>query len=255
MRPKQWEPQEEIAEEVKPGLGTTTSHWVEVRVRPGAKNFRLSISSAGKPALSVPLRAKVDDAQAFLNKQSNWLQTRLKNRPAATPFEEGAQFPLRGKIHQIKATGKTRGLVEILQQMEGEMLEIPSLLVPGKENHMARRLRDWLKKQALLDLTNASQIHAERLGVIPASIKVRGQLSRWGSCTSSGRLNYNWRLIMAPPFVLDYVAAHEVAHLCEMNHSKAFWAKVAETLPDMERGRAWLKANGNQLMAYGTEAI
>ena len=92
-------------------------------------------------------------------------------------------------------------------------------------------------------------MHAARLGVTVKSIRMRSQSTRWGSCSSSGTINYNWRLIMAPPFVLDYVAAHEVAHLVEMNHSAAFWATVKRTLPDMERGRAWLKAHGRALMA------
>ncbi|MBI4046492.1 MAG: M48 family metallopeptidase, partial [Devosia nanyangense] len=86
------------------------------------------------------------------------------------------------------------------------------------------------------------------------SISMRSQSTRWGSCSSSGRLNFNWRLVLAPDYVLDYVAAHEVAHLVEMNHSPAFWATVKRTLPDMARGRAWLKAHGRELMAYGVEA-
>ncbi len=81
-------------------------------------------------------------------------------------------------------------------------------------------------------------------------VRLRSQSSRWGSCSSTGAINYNWRLILAPPFVLDYVAAHEVAHLIEMNHSAAFWAVVERTLPDMERGRAWLKSHGRDLMAW-----
>ncbi len=83
------------------------------------------------------------------------------------------------------------------------------------------------------------------------SIAMRSQSARWGSCSSAGRLNYNWRLILAPGFVLDYVAAHEVAHLVHMNHSPAFWATVEKALPDMHRGKAWLKANGTVLMGYG----
>ncbi len=82
------------------------------------------------------------------------------------------------------------------------------------------------------------------------AITLRSQSSRWGSCSSSGNINYNWRLILAPPHVLDYVAAHEVAHLVEMNHSAAFWTTVERTLPDMARGRAWLKAHGRDLMAW-----
>jgi predicted metal-dependent hydrolase len=109
---------------------------------------------------------------------------------------------------------------------------------------------DWLKGEAARELKLRSAYHAARLGVEVRSITMRDQASRWGSCSSRGSLNYNWRLILAPPFVLDYVAAHEVAHLVEMNHSAAFWATVKRTLPDMERGRAWLKAHGRELMAF-----
>ena len=83
------------------------------------------------------------------------------------------------------------------------------------------------------------------------TITVRDQSGRWGSCSSAGKLSFNWRLVLAPPFVLDYVAAHEVAHRIEMNHSPAFWATVARTLPDMAAARAWLKTNGGALMGYG----
>jgi predicted metal-dependent hydrolase len=127
------------------------------------------------------------------------------------------------------------------------------LLVPGAPEHMARRLKDWLKQQALDDLQPAVARHAGNLDVHPASIRIRGQSSRWGSCSSAGRLNFNWRLVLTPDFVLDYVAAHEVAHLVEMNHSAAFWQVVEQTLPDMERGRAWLRAHGRDIMAYGTD--
>jgi predicted metal-dependent hydrolase len=83
---------------------------------------------------------------------------------------------------------------------------------------------------------------------------MRSQATRWGSCSTTGRLNFNWRLVMAPSYVLDYVAAHEVAHLVEMNHSDKFWAVVEQTLPTMEKGREWLREHGRQLMVYGVEA-
>ncbi len=224
---------------------------VRVRAYKKSRNYRLSISAGGEAVLSVPESGSLKDATTFLNRQRGWLEKKLQARPKPTPFIDGANFPLQGKIHQIKATGKMRALVEICHNFEGRELEIPLLLVPGGEQHMARRLRDWLKKRALEELMTASNFHAQRLGVSPANISIRSQSSRWGSCSSAGKLNYNWRLIMAPGFVLDYVAAHEVAHLCEMNHSTAFWNKVKQTLPDMENGRDWLKKNGNQLMAYG----
>ena len=124
-------------------------------------------------------------------------------------------------------------------------------VVPGEAAHQARRLIDWLKDEAQKDLEARSACHATRLGVSVKAIRMRSQVSRWGSCSSTGTINYNWRLVLAPPFVLDYVAAHEVAHLVEMNHSPAFWATVKRTLPEMEKGRAWLKAHGRELMIYG----
>ena len=97
-------------------------------------------------------------------------------------------------------------------------------------------------------------MHAANLGVEIKSISMRSQSTRWGSCSSTGKLNFNWRLILAPPFVLDYVAAHEVAHLLEMNHSRDFWDVVERTLPAMERGREWLRVHGRELMVYGIES-
>jgi len=127
---------------------------------------------------------------------------------------------------------------------------MPILRVPGDAAHQPRRLYDWLKREALSDLNRQSMVHAQRLGVSVKLVRLRSQTSRWGSCSSTGTINYNWRLILAPAHVLDYVAAHEVAHLVEMNHSAQFWATVVRTLPDMERGRAWLKAHGRELMAW-----
>src|SRR5690606_873839 len=171
---------------------------------------------------------------------------RIRRAPQATSFGDGGMVPLRGIDHRIIGTGKLRGRVEVAED-DG----VPVLLVPGEAALQARRLTDWLKDEAQVDLSERTAIHAARLGVTVKSVRRRSQSSRWGSCSSSGNINYNWRLVLAPPFVLDYVAAHEVAHLVEMNHSAAFWATVKRTLPDMERGRAWLKAHGRQLMAHG----
>lgn len=217
-----------------------------MRVHPRARHYRLSISAAGEAILSVPPNGKLKDAQTFLQRQSNWLEVRLKRRCKPISFVEGAIIPLRGIDHKLVSTGKVRGQVNI-ENWDEE----PCLLVPGGTDHMARRLTDWLKEQALSDLTLHSDHHAKSLNVTRGAISIRAQSTRWGSCSSQKNLSYNWRLILAPTFVLDYVAAHEVAHICEMNHSDAFWDKVRQTLPEMEKGRNWLKENGNRLMSYG----
>lgn len=221
---------------------------IAVRVSARARSYRLSIPHHGGPVLTVPRHGRWSEAEAFLNRQIGWLAARLKRAAAPVSFEAGARVPVRGVPHLIVATGRVRGRVE-----PTEIEDEPALLVPGEPQHQARRLADWLKEEAQRDLDERVMVHTGRLGVVAKSVRLRGQSTRWGSCSSAGRLNFNWRLILAPPFVLDYVAAHEVAHLVEMNHSAAFWATVEKTLPDMSRGRAWLKAHGGQLMAYGIE--
>lgn len=219
---------------------------VTVRVNARARSYRLSIPHSGGPVLTLPPHGKWAEAEAFLHRHHNWLAARIKRAPEQSLFGDGGVVPLRGVPHRIVGTGRVRGRVEV-SEMDGE----PILLVPGDPAHQARRLTDWLKDEAQADLVARSAVHAARLGVTVKSVKMRSQASRWGSCSSTGNISYNWRLVLAPPFVLDYVAAHEVAHLVEMNHSAAFWATVKRTLPDMEKGRAWLKAHGRQLMAHG----
>lgn len=221
---------------------------VLVRVSTRARNYRLSIPHAGAPVLTVPHYGRWSEAQAFLDRQGAWLAARLKRAAKPVSFTAGSVIPLRGVAHRIRATGRVRGSVEISAGDNG-----PLLMVPGDPEHRARRLTDWLKGEAQQALEARSKVHAKKLRVAVRSVSTRNQSTRWGSCSSSGNLNYNWRLILAPEFVLDYVAAHEVAHLLEMNHSSAFWAVVKRALPDMERGRAWLRAHGRQLMAYGVE--
>lgn len=217
---------------------------VAVKLSKRASSFRLSLPASG-PVLTLPERSRWADAESFLMRHRNWLAARLPRTAQSMRLEPGMEVPLRGVPHLVVGTGNLRGRVEILA-----LADLPELRVPGSPEHQPRRLFDWLKTEALADLTERSAFHAQRLEVTVKDIKLRSQSSRWGSCSSTGTINYNWRLILAPPFVLDYVAAHEVAHLVEMNHSDAFWATVKRTMPDMERGRAWLKAHGRQLMAW-----
>jgi len=219
---------------------------VTVKVSQRARSYRLSVPHTGGPVLTLPASGKWAEAQSFLVRHTGWLAARLKRTAPLTSFADGELVPVRGVPHRIHATGRLRGRVEA-GEIEGEL----SLLVPGEAAHIPRRLTEWLKAEALRDLTERSQVHAATLGVMVKSVTMRSQATRWGSCSSSGSLNYNWRLVLAPPHVLDYVAAHEVAHLVHMDHSPSFWRTVAKALPDMERGKAWLKAHGKVLMGYG----
>ena len=123
----------------------------------------------------------------------------------------------------------------------------------GDYEHMDRRVHDFLKREARKDLHKASLAYAAQLGVRVRRVSIRDQSSRWGSCTSAGSLSYSWRLILAPPYVLDYLAAHEVAHLVEMNHSPRFWRVVGRICDHVERAKRWLDTHGNDLHRYGVE--
>jgi hypothetical protein len=163
------------------------------------------------------------------------------------PFTDGAAIPLRGVPHGISHRPDSRGNVWIELDAEGS----PLLCVAGRAPHIARRIADFLKREAKRDLTVSTQRHAAVLGVAIGRIAVRDTASRWGSCSREGALSYSWRLILAPPFVLDYLAAHEVAHRRELNHSARFWRVVDQLTADRRRAEAWLKAHGNSLHRYG----
>ncbi len=166
------------------------------------------------------------------------------------PFAAGAIIPLRGQPHEIALAGRVsrRAVVEVVPASGSRR---PRLLVSGAPEHAPRRIADWLEAEARRDLEARVEHHTDQLGLKARRVRVRDQKSRWGSCTSEGHLSFSWRLILAPPFVLDYVAAHEVAHLAEMNHGPKFWRLVARTMPRFEEAKLWLRRNGLDLYRYG----
>jgi predicted metal-dependent hydrolase len=174
----------------------------------------------------------------------------LRRLPDGAPFVHGAVLPLRGVAHRIDHRRAARGTVWTETQADERLL-----CVAGQAPHLPRRVQDYLKREAKRELEAASRQAALALGVEVKRVSVRDQSSRWGSCSSSGVLSYSWRLILAPPFVLDYLAAHEVAHLIEMNHSRRFWRLVERICPDMGRAKAWLDAHGADLHRYGLDTL
>ncbi len=221
---------------------------VHVRRHRQARRYTLRVqSSTREVVLTMPLRGSMREARDFAQKHGAWIASRLRRLPEPVPFADGAVLPFRGVLHRIAHRRGVRGTVWSETGRDGEHL----LCVAGEAPHIARRVADFLKREAKRDLEKASRHAAARLGVTIKRISVRDQSSRWGSCSSTGVLSYSWRLILAPPFVLEYLAAHEVAHLLEMNHSRRFWRAVERILPDMRRAKAWLDAEGVDLHRYG----
>ena len=207
-----------------------------------ARRYGLRISLATRAVvLTMPLKADLATAIDFARRHGGWIATRLARLPQTVPFIEGQSVPLRGEPHLLRA--------KILVQTQED--GTPCLAIPGDPAFLARRLKDFLKREALRDLEQAVARYAQMIDVSVKGITLRDTKSRWGSCSSQGALNFSWRLIMAPPFVLDYLAAHEIAHRREMNHSSRYWRLLNSMTPDVERAEAWLKSHGTSLHHYG----
>ncbi len=216
-----------------------------IRQSRSATRLTLSIVPGGKALkLTVPVGLANCDVEAFLDRHQGWLMTRLARFPRAPVIAEGYSIHIRGVAHRIERTGKLRGLTEAVM-IDSEAV----LYVSGDQAHLKRRIRDYLKQEARRDLDALVSRHAITLERKVASLSLKDTKSRWGSCSQGGNLSFSWRLVMAPPLVIDYLAAHEVAHLVEMNHGKNFWAICLKLCPEMEEAKKWLKRNGTMLHA------
>ncbi len=227
--------------------GDGEPYHIEIKRHAAARRYTLRVRETSRDVvLTMPPRGSLKQAKSFAEKNAEWISARLKRLPGPVPFADGATIPLRGVPHRIAHRPDARGTVWI-ESAKGEQL----LCVAGRSEHISRRVRDFLKGEAKRDLVAASKKYAAMLGVSIRSISIRDTASRWGSCSYEGALSYSWRLVIAPAFVLDYLAAHELAHRLELNHSKRYWKIVDGIFPERERAEAWLRANGSGLHRYG----
>jgi predicted metal-dependent hydrolase len=211
-----------------------------------ARRYTLRVRSAQRDVvISMPSRGTVAAARAFAERHTEWIAVRLRALDETIAFVDGAIIPVRGVPHRIEHRAGARGSVTI------ETQNGPVLAVAGDAAFIKRRVTDFLKKQALADLDKAVARHSASIGVSHRTVTVKDTKSRWGSCSATGALSFSWRLILAPPFVLDYLAAHEVAHLKEMNHSQRFWRLCKSLCSEQDAAKAWLRANGAGLHRYG----
>lgn len=204
-----------------------------------AKRYSLRVSRLdGRVTLTIPTYASERDALAFAGEKVDWLRKVLETSVQARAPEIGGEVPFEGQLLRITPAA-----------IKSPRVEGDALLVPPDEARLPARLEAFLKFHARARVTQASDRYATALGRGYTKITLRDARSRWGSCAPDGALMYNWRLIMAPVGVLEYVCAHEIAHLAEMNHSPAFWAVVERLRPGHTAERAWLKRHGTQLQA------
>lgn len=228
---------------------------VKFKRHPKARRLTLRVSATQREAIiTVPPSCPDQETLSFLKSNINWLYKQFEKLPAPVPLSHQSEIPLRGKPHLIEFVGMIRGKGVVWLDDNEQNGALPLIKVTGNEQFAPRRLKSWLLKEARRDLYERSKWHADHLGLKFRKIMIKDQASRWGSCSSAGVLSYSWRLILSPPEVLDYVAAHEVAHLQEMNHGPRFWALVKKTLPGYEQPKQWLRHHGATLHRFDTEA-
>jgi predicted metal-dependent hydrolase len=215
---------------------------IEVTLRRSARATRFSLRVSqldGRVTLSLPQRAREAEAMEFLRGHEDWLRAALSRTQPRRLVTIGDRIPVEGRLMTLSAsTGRS------LRVEDGD------LRVPGDAALAGRRAMVFLQTLARDRLAAASDRYAAQIGRRVTRISLRDPRSRWGSCTQDGALMYSWRLVMAPPPVLDYVVAHEVAHMVQMNHSDAFWDVVDGLYPGWQAQRRWLRTEGNQLHGF-----
>ncbi len=216
---------------------------VPLTVRLSARARRMKVRVEATRALTLILPSGVHPAEgiAFLKKEQDWILDKLGAVAPPVLFEPGAILPIFGKDHVIMHTPGKRGTVV---RQDGK------IQVCGDRAHLPRRFKDWAYKEIRQALTERVDAHTDHLKVRRGRLSIRDQKSRWGSCSSTGNLNFSWRLIFMPEEVVDYVAAHEVAHLVHLDHSPAFWRVTRSLCPHMKEAQAWLKKNGASVHRY-----
>ena len=216
---------------------------VSVKLNARARRIVLRVHPAsGEVVVTAPARGGAGPALAFARRETQWIARQLKHLPEKVALAPGAEVPYLGESHPIRYSAM-RGPSPV-------WTEDGAILVSGRVEHAPRRLLDFFKQQARTLFAARALDYAARLGARPQRITVRDTKSRWGSCSQQGALSFCWRLVFAPAYVRDYVVAHEVAHLKEMNHSPRFWAHVKILSPDSARARQWLRDHGRSLLRY-----
>lgn len=243
----------ELAQHLYAALGALSERIV-TRINPRARRMSLRLDPAeGCIVLVRPRGVSAKAATRFAVEKRYWIEDRLATLPPRIVFRDGVSVPYLGVDHVIRHAPEAR---------RGVWREDGAIYVSGNAEHLARRVTDWLKAEAKTLLSPRARDMAEALGCKVARISVRDTRSRWGSCSADGKLSFSWRLIFAPEAVLTYVAAHEVAHLRYLDHSRAFWRTVSEALHAYsaqnnvetitpELAREWLHGSGAALHAYG----
>lgn len=221
---------------------------LNLKISKRARRMALRLDSASRTVnLVVPERFSIRKAEAFALAHREWIGAKLATLPAPVGFENGAVIPVLGQDRVLEicydSTLKKTNII----------LDKNNIIVFTNQGDPAPRIARFLRNEALDTFTNLAREKAAGIGQSVNTVQVRNTKSRWGSCAPDGRLSFSWRLVFAPWEAMDYVVAHEVAHLVHMNHSKRFWALCADLSEDYSTGKKWMRTHGHSLMRYGQD--
>lgn len=224
------------------GILITVEYNVVIKRSTRRKNVALRVLDAKTVELRAPQWVSDDYLNALLKKRETWLRKILRQCPEPVAYHDGAKIMLEGrwcKLRWFHPQGK--GAVCLVD----DVVYLPV----NNDQAAAKALQQYLRQRGVSELTQRCEQLAAQVGRKPSRIKVRSFTARWGSCDSKGVIKLNWRLLMAPPDVRDYVIFHELAHMVEMNHSVHFWREVASWVPDYKKHCQWLREHGPLLLA------
>lgn len=215
----------------------------DIRVKASLRARRMALkvdARQGDVVLTLPHGTPLKKAHDFIAQNADWISRQRRSIVQPEKAYAGMTLSVAGVEYQVRHQ-PGRGV----SRMEGN-----EIIIHGAAEHFSRRLKDFLKKEAENILTAAARIKLQKLNLSLKTVSIRDPKTRWGSCAPDGRLMFSWRLILAPPDVMDYVVAHEVAHRVHMNHGKKFWMLCASMTPNAAESRRWLRTQGTKLMAY-----
>jgi predicted metal-dependent hydrolase len=225
---------------IKKTDGTSVALPVELVRTFSSKSIRITPNLARRTIrVTFPLYVARSRAIAFLESKRDWLAAALGQAESVRRIRDGSEIELFGRPYVITHLPGAR---------RGVWLEEGRMFVSGQAEFLARRVKDFIKAEALKHFTLVARLYAQKLGVSIGRVAVKDTTSRWGSCSSEGNLSFSWRLALAPAWVAEYIVVHEVAHRVEMNHSHSFWRVVKDAYSgDVDKATRWLARNGSKL--------
>lgn len=221
-------------------------------VKKKRKTISIKITENGGVAVSAPLNLSNARIEELLRNKTNWIISKIDTVKASAKIRhnilEADNLKLLGEDFKLNIYDTEERVVRVLFKDKQFYVYSPKNMYSDCDMYIKEAITNWYKKQASLIYTQRAEYYSKLLNVHYNKISIKEQKTRWGSCSSKGNLNFNWRVIMAPIEIVDYLVVHELCHLVHMNHSKDFWALVGGILPNYQNHRDWLKANGNSLI-------